>query len=324
MVSLEEAERQELLAKLEAYLEKKYDLRITGFSRLDRGVFRLDREKGASWIVRVFPTDRPVERAQGDAEILRFLEKHHFPAEKCAASEPVTSPGGRAVLVTEFIEGSKIVRDTPTLYKLGEMIGSLNNLPKGSGAVLREAGALHHYSRKEGKPRNELDNALSWLDDVKDSATSSSTLRESLREKVAKADRCEDLPEALIHPDPVLKNVLVTQKDNVWIDWTGAGLGPRIFSFSVLLFSGVLKEHGWSQEFVDAMVAGYRSQVELEEIELKRLANVMYIRPLVFACWAYRHAIKSGKQPDGSEWWWPSSELNAAIAHRAIVAFERR
>jgi hypothetical protein len=48
----------------------------------------------------------------------------------------------------------------------------------------------------------------------------------------------------------------------------------------------------------------------------------MRVRPLVFACWRYRQAVVSGKQPDGTEWWWPSNELVAAITSRARAAFK--
>jgi Ser/Thr protein kinase RdoA (MazF antagonist) len=74
---------------------------------------------------------------------------------------------------------------------------------------------------------------------------------------------------------------------------------------------------------VDPIVAGYRSHVRLREDELLRLADVMRVRPLIFACWMYRRAVVSGKQPDGTEWWWPSDEMVESITARARAAFER-
>jgi len=98
----EKRERLELLRK---YLERHYKIQIVRFTRLDRGVFRADKTEGRSWIVRVFPMSRSLERIQGDAQILRFLEENNFPAERCAAPEPASAPGERGVLVTEFVEG---------------------------------------------------------------------------------------------------------------------------------------------------------------------------------------------------------------------------
>ena len=56
--------------------------------------------------------------------------------------------------------------DMSTFFKFGEMLGQLNNLPAESGAIAREAGSLHHYSKLEGLPRNDLDAAVSWLTQI--------------------------------------------------------------------------------------------------------------------------------------------------------------
>ena len=72
-----------------------------------------------------------------------------------------------------------------------------------------------------------------------------------------------------------------------------------------------------------AAIAGYRSQVKMEEEELARLNSAMSIRPLIFACWQFRHAIMTGKAPDGTEWWWPSDELAEMIAAHATAVFKK-
>jgi Ser/Thr protein kinase RdoA (MazF antagonist) len=323
--SQERAEALALLEKLRSYLEKHYSIRIASLDRLDRGVYRVNRQEGSSWVVRAFPAERGIERVQGDAEVLRFLEQNGFPAERCARPDAVTSPGGRGVIVTEYVEGTAPERNGPTLYALGEMLGRLNALPAGSGGVAREAGSLHVYTPREGGPRNELDAAASWLDEVADKVPAKNRAPyESLREQVARADDSHGLPVALIHPDPVLKNVIATPHAGlVMIDWTGAGRGPRLAPLAVLIWSCALGKEGWSLDRVDPVVDGYRSRVNLQEDELARLADVMRVRPLIFACSRYRHAVISGKQPDGKEWWMPSDELVESISTRALAAFKR-
>jgi Ser/Thr protein kinase RdoA (MazF antagonist) len=142
----------------------------------------------------------------------------------------------------------------------------------------------------------------------------------SLRERLARADDCHGLPEALIHPDPVLKNVVATPDGFAWIDWTGAGRRPRPLPLTILIWSGAMTKDGWEPRRVDAVAAGYRSQVRLQADELARIADVMPVSILIFACWRYRHAMLSGKPPDGTEWWWPSDELTLAVAARARKA----
>jgi Ser/Thr protein kinase RdoA (MazF antagonist) len=317
------AERRALLELLRIYLEKHYKIRIASMSRLDSGVYLVDRKDGPKWVARVFAKERAVERVQGDAKVLQFLEKNEFPAERCANSNPVSEPRARGVLVTEYVEGIVAEKNKSTLRAFGELMGRLNALPSGSSDIVREAGALHHYAMNEGSPRNELDAALSWLDDVEDRVPSQNrTLHKTLREQVEHIGDCHDLPKSLIHPDPVLKNVIATPNGLVVIDWTGAGRGPRLASLAFLIWSGALIDGKFLRQNVDAMVAGYRSHVELEENELARLVDAMRIRPYVFACWRYRHAMSKGQPPSGKEWWWPSEGLTQEIAASARIAFK--
>jgi Ser/Thr protein kinase RdoA (MazF antagonist) len=146
----DEEEKRERLEFLQKYLERHYKIRIVGFTRLDRGVFRADKAEGRSWIVRVFPMSRSLERVQGDEQVLHFLEENNFLAERCAAAEAASAPGGRGVLVTEFVEGTPPEKNARVLSEYGEMIGRLASLPRGSDAVIRDAGSLDHYSTSEG------------------------------------------------------------------------------------------------------------------------------------------------------------------------------
>jgi Ser/Thr protein kinase RdoA (MazF antagonist) len=108
-------EVQARLALLQRYLERHYKLQITGFMRLDRGVYRIDKKDGKSWVVRVYPPGRDLEKVKGDEEILRYLEKEDFPSERCATEEAVTAPGGKAIFVTEFIDGTQAEKTAKVL-----------------------------------------------------------------------------------------------------------------------------------------------------------------------------------------------------------------
>lgn len=321
--------RGERVEMLRSYLEKRYQVRIARIERLDRGVFRVDREAGGRWVARVFTGARPLERVRGDAEVLRFLEAHDFPAERCVhQADPVSSAGGWSILVTEFVEGGHPERDEKTMRQLGETLGRLHALPPGSGLVARDAGALHHYAPQEGRIRNEIDAARSWLESVEAQVPAQGrSVHASLLRGIESADDLEGLPDALVHPDPVLKNFLAAAANArdpfVLIDWTGAGRGPRLQSIALLTWAGALGDGGWSPERVDAVVDGYRSHARLDRDEGARLAAAMKVRPLVFACWRYRFAIRAGKVPDGSEWWMPDEKLAEAIASHARPLLER-
>ena len=312
---------------LALHLGDTYGVRVDELTQMDRNVFRVDRHDGSRWVARVFPKQRHVERASGDADILRFLEDERFPAERCADSEPVSIFGDQAVLVTEFVDGEAATADTRTAQILGGLLGQLQTLPAKSGAVSRAAGALHHWSVTEGAPRADLAAAAAWLADVGERELVPVTGRgiyESLREEIDTADDCSDLPESLLHPDFMPKNVIVSSHSElVLIDWTGSGRGPRVTSLAVLLFSVGLGNQGINEKAVEAAVAGYRKHLTVEPDELARLGAAISIRLLVFAAFQYCLAITTGVSPSGAEGWWHDKELIEGLAATARRAFAR-
>jgi len=101
---------------LPAHLEDRYGIRVVGMAKLDTGVFRVERQDGPPWVARMFLTSRPVARTEGDAEVLRFLGRRQFPAERCAHAEPVSTLNGRAVLVTTHVEEGDDGRGLPEAF----------------------------------------------------------------------------------------------------------------------------------------------------------------------------------------------------------------
>ena len=129
---------------LTTHLQERYGIQITTLASIDddpktrpRGswpghypsTLLVSREDGPPWIARIFssPADR-VSRVEGDADILRFLASHDFPAERPAHREPVSVFKGSGVIVTEFVEGGR--PDASTIqYELGSLLGRLHSLP---------------------------------------------------------------------------------------------------------------------------------------------------------------------------------------------------
>src|SRR5215472_5800853 len=109
-------------AALKAHLEAHYGIRITSMAPIDdpgsrpRGswdghypaTLLVKREYGLPWVARIFssPADQ-VSRVEGDADILRFLASHDFPAERIAHDVPVSVLNGSGVMVTQFVEGGR-------------------------------------------------------------------------------------------------------------------------------------------------------------------------------------------------------------------------
>jgi Ser/Thr protein kinase RdoA (MazF antagonist) len=273
--------------RLRSHLEARYGIDVAAMTDLDVGVWRVGRADGPDWVARWFPARRPAETVAGDAEILRYVEAHGFPAERCAADEPVSALEGRAVLVTEWADAvprkqrREAIRATGGLGRLGALLGRLHSLPSDGGAVARPGGAWHHLA--DGLPAAEVAAASRMLADAAHLIPDGEReAYEALRAEINALDTADGLPEALTHPDFVLANVVATPGGMILVDWAGAGRGPRIWSLAFLLYAEGAKD----LRRVDLVLAGYRRHVTLEAGELGRLAAIARARPLVLSAWS--------------------------------------
>jgi hypothetical protein len=138
----------------------------------------------------------------------------------------------------------------------------------------------------------------------------------ALRAELDDLDDGAGLPEALLHPDFVLANVVASpERGMVLVDWTGAGRGPRLWSLAFLLWAAGAASPGR----VDRVVAGYRSRLRPDPAELARLPGLIRARPVIFASWAFcvgRQDITQAAQAAAQ-----AREQADAIAARALAAF---
>jgi Ser/Thr protein kinase RdoA (MazF antagonist) len=275
---------------LPGHLEERYGIRVTAITRLDGGVAKVTHDGGPPWVARIYLSSRPAARTEADAEVLRFLERQGFPAERCADPEPVSVLDGRAVLVTEYVPGKRPPSSPATRRRLGDLLGRLCALPAEAGAPRRAAGALHHLPDYEGRPGQDLAAAAALLADLDGRVPPQyRQVYEALQELLPLGDGARGLPETFIHPDPARSNVIAGPGGPVLIDWTGAGTGPRLAALAVLLTS-VAPQH------VAEVLAGFRVHGgDLTAEELDRLEGVLWIRPLWLACWQCWLAVVSAK-----------------------------
>jgi Ser/Thr protein kinase RdoA (MazF antagonist) len=291
--------------RLIVHLRDRYGIDVvaaTKTSQHNDHVFRIDRRDGDPWIARVFPPARPRAAVEGDAAILRFLERQDYPAERLAVDAAVSEFDGASVLVTRFVSGEPLPDGSEKIGMMGDLLGRLHALAP-DDSVSRPGGAGGDDPSRAGSPRQDLLAALSFLDAV---ATKVATAHRErfgqLRDQVRSADDGHGLPEALLHGN-LLHNpdhALLTVQGPVAINWKSAGRGPRLADFAYLMWGA-----GWAHgDGIGAAVDAYRRHVELTDDELDRLEAVMYVRPLYLVCFDYRRSLANGDQPIGSEWWW--------------------
>ena len=143
---------------LAVHLEVTYGVPVTRSRELDLGVHRVERTDGSTWIARVFPTVRPIEATRGDAELLSWLEAARFPAERCAADDPVSIHDGHGVLVTQLVPGRTSSMTGPAFELLGQLLGRLHAMDAGCSAARRTGGAWHHLA-PDSSPQGEFEGA---------------------------------------------------------------------------------------------------------------------------------------------------------------------
>ena len=290
---------------LPAHLEEHYGVRVTATARLAEGVLRVDHDAGPPWVARMMLTSRPLARTEQDAGVLRFLERQRFPAERCAHASPVTELGGRAVLVTGYLPGKHVPGSPAAWRRLGGLLGRLHTLPAEPGPAQRPAGSLHHLPQYEGGPCADLAAAAALLADLDGRVPAEHRqLYELITELLPEGDDAKGLPEAFIHPDPVRNNVVATPSGPVFVDWAGAGTGPRLASLAGLL-------HSAGPRHAPAALAGYREHIELTSGELGRLEGVLWIRILWLSAWQCWLACVSARVHQG---FFPRREYITALA----------
>ncbi|MBO0823286.1 MAG: phosphotransferase [Actinobacteria bacterium] len=328
-------------AELRTHLEAHYGILITSLAPIDddpetrpRGswpghypsTLLVKRQDGPPWIARIFSSRADqVNRVHGDADILRFLASHNFPAERIAHDQPVSMFNGSGVIVTEFVEGGRPTdahgRGAPAVqHELASLLGRLHALPAAGGAVARDGGAEETDGGfYVGRPGQDLTAAMSFLVSVEDAVPREGREKfEWLRDQVENADDAEDLPEALTHSNYHLWAAVGTPGNLVIVGWAGSGRGPRLPALAWLLRTAA----EGSMESIDAVMRGYREHVQLTDEELERLPGVLNMRALWLACLEYRMAVNSGNTPTMDQGWMRrgSTEYAERLAAQAIAA----
>jgi Ser/Thr protein kinase RdoA (MazF antagonist) len=281
-------------------------------------VLRIDLADGRSWVARVFPPERRLADLEGDAHILRVLEAHGFPAERCATEAPVSATAGRGVIVTGFVAGERAVGRGHTFGVLGALLGRLHARTEQTSTPARPGGGWHHLI-VQGSPAEELEAAMELADQLRARADESQgKTHRALMDALTDADGCDGLPEGLLHPDFVPVNTIVEPGGGlVVVDWAGAGRGPRLWALAFLLWAAGARD----LRLVDIVVAHYARHVLLTEAELDRLPAAVRARPAVFACW--RLATGAGGPQEVLEDLRWARRLSTVIADRARQGLRR-
>lgn len=275
-----------LLSQLSTHLLVKYSITVNDITKLDQNIVRIDSENG-TFVARIFSSSLSLASIIQDAELLRFLEQQEFPSERFAHPEPVsTMNSGHHVLLTIFIDGRRPQKGVRLFSRLGSLLGQLHVLEYPANGVAAKKGGSWHHLCHSGDIKDEIQAALTLMDEKSPSSIDEEIdLYDNLRHKVAEADDFSDLPHCLVHPDFVPSNSIVSAADASIqiVDWSGAGIGPRIVSLGFLLWAAGMR----SSAQVNEVISAYKIHVSLEEDELSRLDHAIMSKPVILRVWEF-------------------------------------
>ena len=296
-----------------------------------KAIYRVERSDGQPWILRYFPPTRPLERAAGDAAIMRYVAAHGIPAERPVSTldgARAAELEGRAVLVTERIHGARPDRSPETLRLLGEAVGRIHALPPvppDDPRLTRRAGAL---------PRQDLPYGRECLARIRGSVPASLQEQyEALRVALDATHDCEDAPAGLIHSDCHPDNARHTPEGEiVFFDWDGGGHGPRVAALGLLLYGCAVQSpddppqdpaaeaHPLDLTRVDAVLHGYCAHYHPSVREIERLPDAARFRPAVVAARELARAVDRGESQVRRGWWtrWAEADTVARRARQVL------
>jgi hypothetical protein len=307
---------------LKVHLEKRYGIRIARLAAFDGdhpATLRLERAEGMPWVARVFTSTADlVERVEGDAEILRWLQSQGYPAERLAHPEPVSLLDGSAVMVTELVPGARPAPTPPVQAALADLLGRLHSMRLAAGATTRDGGSFDHDAAYYGRPSADVAASLNFLRTIEGGIDPARRDKfEWLLDQVSKAEDCEGLPEAFTHGNYGPFNAIQRSDGKITVvGWAASGRAPRLATLGWHLYGT-----GGKSDQIDAIVRGYSRHVRLTEEELERLPGAVLMRALYLACWYYWTSVSTGYTPSGGEGWWPDPERAGRIASYAVAGF---
>ncbi|KAK9328504.1 kinase-like domain-containing protein [Lipomyces starkeyi] len=310
--------------ELVSHLELFYSVTVKKIHCLDTDVYRLDHTSSksgtevSSWVIRVFPPSRPLTAVASDGQLLSFLAANNYPAETPVAPTAVTSYEGHGILVTHFIAGERPPRTKWTFYYLGKLLGQLTTLHTEDSGIIWAGGAWHHLCGC-GDVSEEVRAAVAVMSATaakQDFTVEENCALETVYAELNRLDGFGKLPKALVHPDIVPSNAILTADGQLRIvDWAGAGEGSRVVALGFLLWAAGVRELGLSA----IAMAGYCMHATLEPEEIERLADAVYLRPLTMSCWSFSKGQKTLHEL--VQELRPMRELAESIATKAEAAF---
>jgi Ser/Thr protein kinase RdoA (MazF antagonist) len=310
---------QAILVFIQQTLEEHYDqsdcaLYSLNTRTLDDGcivykMYRIDRGDYPSWVISAAHDDLVSSHTFGwewepqgtalawlemRAKLLLALTHQGYPVPHVVftlSGACVVRAGAWSVFVTTWVVGQSSLFQPGALSQAGALLARLHMLPLEAMPPLQPARWNSRYS---------IPHALLALEEVRVSIPSSHQpfYQACYTALQAMLSALSILPEALIHTDCWMQNVVVTEASTVFIDWESAGRGAAILDLADFLLRSQCDANGAPPHtlrppHVTAAASGYASHRTPGNNELDLLALAMHFSCAWRAAWMFTQ-LRSG------------------------------
>lgn len=297
-----------------------------------RGVYRLDRTGGDSWVVRAYVHDSTRDWAawlETRASLLHFLQQRAFPAPRIVHPTDggiVASGGGWHVLVVTFIAGPTADDSAASHAVMAEQIAQLHTLSPVPGSGNHTASTSLPDSWWE--PTRAIPYALHYLQITQRACATNnslSALHAAFAAALERSRQLATLDTAVIHGDCWSGNAVRRGEDLVFIDWDSAGRGPAILDLASLLVTSQPDNRLFPQSYpdgamVEAILRGYEKGRRLTATDLDALPDAIGF----IAAWNGARQFFAGPlSEDGTEHLWLTKQRGRLVSAENLAALVR-
>lgn len=211
------------------------------------------------------------------ADLLVHLEKNQFKTSKIvltADQESAISWKGKPIMVKEYLEGNIVQDLSPNaLILIGKELGKLHKIDAPDFLPKQLNYGKEHFGKAKV---NVADKAFSeWLEMVLAYVSPYFDL---------------DLPRSLIHGDVYWDNVILSDDESTAImDFEEAAYYYRVFDIGMTIIGICAEQQIINFEKAKHLLAGYRSEIQLSDDEIKSLKAFTIYAGTSMTFWRYQN-----------------------------------
>jgi len=235
-----------------------------------------------------------------EAEVLRFLAAHRFPAAPLVLTpggEAQIEVAGRPAMLFAFAEGEELERGDVTperCHRIGLELGRLHALAPAFPTVRPNP---YRWGR-----------VAEWVRELEPDGGGDALVAPALpmlRDELLRTELLPEAPRGLVHGDLFLDNVLwVGERVSALLDWEMSCVDAFAYDLGVMVNAWCYGER-YEPELARALVAGYRTEVSLDPATADALypyARYVALRYTASRIHAFHRAALSADRLAWKDW----------------------